>query len=481
MLGLLTKQKRDILILTIGKILQIVIALVSIRVLTEVLSEQEIGNYYLLLTILAFFNFSFLNPLGQYYGRHLIQWRDNKNLSNATNMLLIVRLASIIFSVFISYGIYQVFEYDKYYTLSEFMLFIFISLVAGFHGVLLSAINVLGDRVKFITYTILTLFFALLLSLFIVYFINKSSIGWLYGVAISQLIFSIGLYKDIVKRNKFSIQKIKSILNKSYIRKISIFLLPIAITLFLQWGQNISYRFIVEVKYSLEVLAFIGVGLAVSGAIFSAVESLASQFYNPIYLRKITYADKVDRANAWNELADYMIPIYLLLTVFVIVLLPYLTNLLVAQKFYEAYIYATFGAVIEFFRVITNLVYMVSQSERKTKTTIFPYIIGFISTIVTLYFFDMSENFWMIPLLMAITNAVIFLLLFKNMKKLLNININMASIVKTFTLTIPLFCILFINNDNTISQTLLIISASGIYFIFLAYLVMQKRILVANK
>ena len=229
------------------------------------------------------------------------------------------------------------------------------------------------------------------------------------------------------------------------------------------------------------MLAFIGVGLAVSGAIFSAVESLASQFYNPIYLRKITYADKVDRANAWNELADYMIPIYLLLTVFVIVLLPYLTNLLVAQKFYEAYIYATFGAVIEFFRVITNLVYMVSQSERKTKTTIFPYIIGFISTIVTLYFFDMSENFWMIPLLMAITNAVIFLLLFKNMKKLLNININMASIVKTFTLTIPLFCILFINNDNTISQTLLIISASGIYFIFLAYLVMQKRILVANK
>jgi len=48
----MTKQKKDILILGIGKVLQVVIALASIRILTEVLSEQEVGNYYLLLTLL---------------------------------------------------------------------------------------------------------------------------------------------------------------------------------------------------------------------------------------------------------------------------------------------------------------------------------------------------------------------------------------------------------------------------------------------
>lgn len=480
MFGQLTKKKKDILILTVGRIMQILIALVAIRLLTEVLNEQEIGNYYLLLTLLAFFNFSFLNPLGQYYGRHLIKWRDDKNLLNATNMLFVVRLASIIVSLFVSYFVFHVFGYDNYFTLSEFMLFVFVFLLAGFHGVLLGAINILGDRVKFIVNTILTLSFALLLSLFIVYFIDKSSIGWLYGIAISQLIFSIGLYKDLVKGNKISIQKIKSILNKSFIRKISIFLIPIALTLFLQWGQNVSYRFIVEVKYSIEVLAFLGVGLALSGTIFIAAEGLVSQFYDPIYLRKITYADKSERVNAWNELANFMIPIYFFLTVFVMMLLPYLANLLVADKFYDAYIYAAFGAVMEFFRVITNLVYMVSQSERKTNTTILPYVVGFVLTVVILYFSDMSENFWMIPLLMAITNAVIFVLLFKNMKKLLNISISMKKIVNTIPLTIPLFFILFISNDKTTSQSILIISAGGIYVALLAFLVAKKKFFIGK-
>ena len=162
---MLTKKNKDITILIIGKILQVIIALASIRILTEVLSEQEVGNYYLLLTVLAFFNFSFLNPLGQYYGRYLIKWKDGKNLFNATRVLLVLRTSGILLALFVSYGVYQVFEYDRYYTLNEFLLFIFISLTAGIHGVLLSAINVLGSRIKFVTYTILSLFFGLLFIL----------------------------------------------------------------------------------------------------------------------------------------------------------------------------------------------------------------------------------------------------------------------------------------------------------------------------
>ena len=144
----MTKQKKDILILGIGKVLQVVIALVSIRILTEVLSAQEVGNYYLLLTLLTLLNFAFLNPLGQYFGRHLIHWEQNKNLLNATNVLLFLRFTAIVFSIFIALIVYEIFEYDKYYSLSEFLLFIFISLIAGTHGVLLNAVTLLGFKVK---------------------------------------------------------------------------------------------------------------------------------------------------------------------------------------------------------------------------------------------------------------------------------------------------------------------------------------------
>lgn len=468
------------IILSVGKILQIIIALLSIKILTTLLNEAEVGNYYLLLTLLTLFNFAFLNPLGQYYARHLIQWKDNENLLNATNVLLFLRVSGVLFSLFAAFGVYQIFGYEKYYTLSDFLLFIFISLLAGIHGVFLNAVNSLGDRVKFTIYVVSTLVVGLILSLYIVNFIDKTGMGWLYGLAIAQLAFSIGLYKFIVRNNEFSLHKVKSTFQREYITKIAMFIMPVTITLFLQWGQNQSYRFIIEVKYSLEVLAFISVGLTVSGAIFSALESLATQLYNPVYLRQITYAGKKDRAKAWNDLVSYMMPVYLILTVYVIILAPYLTKLLVASKFYEVYIYAMFGAVVEFFRVSANLVYTVSQSEVKTNTTILPYTLGFIFTIVSLYFFNMEEKLWIVPLFLGLANGVIFVLLFRSMKKLLDIRIEYKSIVKSFIFVSPLFLILFIPNSQSLLQAIVTITLSGIYFLFLVYLIVQKRILGKN-
>jgi len=473
----LIKQKKDILILGVGKVLQVVISLVAIRILTEVLSEQEVGNYYLLITILTLFNFALLNPLGQYFERHLIHWKQSQNLLNATNVLLFLRFMAVGISMFIALIVYEIFEYDRYYSLNEFLLFIFISLIAGTYGVLLNAVNVLGDRVRFIIYAVATLTVGLVLSLFILYFIDKSAIGWLYGIAISQLIFSIGLYKYVIKNNDFSVDKIKSAFSKKYIKKIVIFIIPVTITLFLQWGQNISYRFIVEDKYSLELLAYIGVGLSVSGAIFSAVESLATQYYSPIYLREITNATKEERTKAWNNLASYMIPIYLLLALYIVSLSSYLTQVLVAEKFHEAYIYAMFGAGVEFFRVITNLVYLVSQSEIKTNNTILPYAIGFMFTISTLYFFDMSDKLWMIPLFLAISNSVIFLILFINMRKLLDITIDVVDLVKLTLFATPMLLILLLNYNNSMIQAFLTISISGIYLLFIIYLVIQKKVI----
>ncbi len=99
--------------------------LVSIKILTTLLSQEEVGNYYLLITILTLFNFAFLNPLGQYYGRYLIHWEHNKNLLNATNVLLFLRVSAIVFSLFVAFGVYEILGYDKYYNLTDFLLFIF--------------------------------------------------------------------------------------------------------------------------------------------------------------------------------------------------------------------------------------------------------------------------------------------------------------------------------------------------------------------
>ena len=471
----MTKEKKDIITLVVGKVLQIIIALVSIKLLTEVLSTQEVGNYYLLLTVLTFFNFTFLNPLGQYYGRHVISWEASKNLLNATNVLIILRVLAVFVSLPFAYGIFEYFGYNKYYTLSEFLLFIFISLIAGTYLVLLSVVNTLGERIKFIKYLILTLSFGLLLSLAIVFFIDKSAMAWLYGIAISQLVFIIIVYKYLKRDNQFSWVKIRTSINKEYIKKVSYFIIPITITLFLQWGQNVSYRFIIEAKYSIEILASIAVGFSVSGAIFSAVEGLVAQYFNPIYLRQITNASKEERTMAWNKLANYIIPIYVLLTVFIVALAPYIVQILVAEKFYDAYIYTMFGAGIEFFRACVNIVYMVSQSEVKTNTTILPYAIGFFISIGILYLIDFSHILWAIPIVLIGAYSIILCILFVNMKKLLPIQLDWSSIGKAFALSLPFGLVHFLEVQYSMIMVLAIVTIAGIYFLMGLYILKKKK------
>jgi len=235
-----------------------------------------------------------------------------------------------------------------------------------------------------------------------------------------------------------------------------------------------SYRFLLENKYSLEVLASIAVGLSVSGAIFSAVEGLVSQYFNPIYLRQITDATKDIRAKSWNLLASNMIAIYILLAIFTISLSPYLVNILVAEKFNDVYIYTMVGVIIEFFRAMTNVVFKVAISELKTKRLMFPYLIGFILSIGTIYFIDFSDSLWKIPFVLGVSYVVIFTIMFFNMRKLLPISIDMYSIYKAILLGLPFSIFFFIDNYATIWISLGLISVSGLYFLLSIYLLKIK-------
>jgi len=161
-------------ILIIGRIFQVTIALVSIKILTTILSKEEVGNYYLLLTILSLLNFSFFNPIGMYYGRHIIGWNKTSNLLNATHILFVTRFFGIAISLFVVYFIYIYFNYSSYYTVDEFLLFIFIALIASTYGDLVNILNTLEDRMMFMKYLIMTLLLGIICSIGIVLFLDKT-------------------------------------------------------------------------------------------------------------------------------------------------------------------------------------------------------------------------------------------------------------------------------------------------------------------
>ena len=50
----LLKIDRDLLIIAAGRLMQIIIALATIRLLTDFLSPEELGNYYVILAFISF-------------------------------------------------------------------------------------------------------------------------------------------------------------------------------------------------------------------------------------------------------------------------------------------------------------------------------------------------------------------------------------------------------------------------------------------
>ena len=477
MLNRLKKVDKDLIFIIIGRILQIVLMLISIRIMTTFLSPAEVGNYNLLLTILAFFNLVFLNPAGMYFSRHIIQWDSSKNLLNGLFIFILWMIVVAILSIIILTFIYHLMHYENKYIYNLFVLYIILAIVfSTTHRNVLYGLNMLGYRKQFVVFLLATLSLGIVCSFLIIYFIYSKALGWTLGIVFSEIILVYPIYKAFIRGNELNIHTIKLIMTKKKIKEILAFCIPVSITVFLMWGQNTGYKMIVDYKYSAEVLGYISVGIGVANAVFGSIESIAMQYFNPIFYKKIIDASIEERATVWNEIAQYMVPIYILSTILVISIAEYLITILVDSKFHHSYIYTRIGAGIEFFRVMTNLLNNVSQSEKNTKVTIAPYVVGFVVALGFIGFVNFGTNYFMIPVALLLAYFGVFIYMYFNMKKLLKIHYEFNSIYKSILLGMPLFTIIFIDCKIDIANSLCIVFMSGIYFIFSGGLLMRKKV-----
>lgn len=455
--------------------IQILIMLVSIRILTTLLSPAEVGNYYLAISILAFFNLVFLNPPGVYFSRHLLEWYKSKNLFNALVLFLLWILIVTLIAVPIVVILFEIFNYEQKFNYYMFLVFILLSIIIStVHRNITYGLNTIGHRKFFVYVLTLTLFFGLLFSVGLIYFFEPKPLFWLYGIIISETVIIYFAFKFFVKGNLFELKKIKEVLNIERFKKILIFTFPVAITTFLMWGQNMSYRFIVDYRYSAEILGYIAIGLGVASSIFGSLEAIMTQYLNPIFLKDILDSTKEERAKAWNKMASIMVPTYLLALIFIISMSEKLIFILADNQFHDSYHYTMIGAIVEFFRVASNLLNSISQSEMKTKKTILPYFIGFTVVIFSLVVFDFSHNLIMIPLVLVMGYFLVCLAMYINMNKLLEIRLRI-NFSKILIYSIPFGIIFLLPSSDNFFYNLFCLAVFGIYFLMINNSIIQEK------
>lgn len=206
------------MIIISGRVLQILIMLVSIRILTTLLSPEEVGNYYLALTILAFFNLVLLNPSGMYFSRHLLHWQRSQNLFNAIFVFIVWMMIVAIVSIPIIVILFELTDYAEKFSLELFIIFIVLAMIISTtHRNVMGGSNTLGYRKEFVIFLITTLVLGLLFSSALVYFYDANSLSWLFGVIISESLMLYFIFKFFIQKNQLDIQKIKdTITNERY-------------------------------------------------------------------------------------------------------------------------------------------------------------------------------------------------------------------------------------------------------------------------
>lgn len=474
----LNKAKSDFFIILTGKLFQVILMIVAIRISTSLLEPKEMGNIYIFTTIYTFFALSLINPIDQYMNRHVHKWYEKKILFNNIILyslyLIVVSIFAIIFGFFLyNFGVSNGMKLSFFLSL----LFLFILFVT-FNQTILWLLNMLHYRLSFTILTVFTAFGIIVFGYLFVNILGNTAQNWLLGIVVSNMIFMIiGFFvlKNRLNENfhgfSYSLKKI----TKAKIKSILAFVLPLSVATLFMWLQNSGYRILIEQNIGLKFLGFLGVGMAVSGQIASTIESIVMQYFHPIYYQSISNTTLKNRKIAIENLINKVLPIYFMLTIFITFLAKYVVEILVDEKYYGVYIFTVFGIWIELFRMSSNLFGNISQSEMNTKKFMTPYIVGSLVTIFLVYFSSLQTDYaFYVPIALLIGGLFTMLIMYFSMKKLINFTIDFRLIFLSFLISIPYISIYFFDFQANLFLNLLLVGSYGIYFLGTIYYIYKK-------
>ncbi|MBE3609029.1 oligosaccharide flippase family protein [Campylobacter californiensis] len=468
---------KELLVVVIGRVLQIIIALISIKIATRFLEPIEMGNYYLIMSIIGFYSFFLINPIGQYINRHIHQWHKEKKLMN---VFYIYNFYITLVSFFVLFFTYVLYELGIGDNIEMFYFVLFISLYIYFNTwnqTMISIINLLGNRVTFVLFAVITQIFGLLFSIYFIKYWNSKGIFWTFGQAAGFGLVAVFLLLYFIKKvqSNFSASASLKMISSNGVKNILKFSFPLYLGVVFLWMQNQSYGVIIEKYISAEFLGYFGVGISLAFAIFGAFEAIVMQYFYPAMYDSMN--DENEFKDVINNMLNLVIPLYFALALFVSFLSFYFIKILVADNYFEAYIYTIFGAWISFFRASANIIANIAHAKMDTKKLIIPYVVGGILSVVCVFIATQSENYnILVPVALLLASFIGFFTMYLNMNKLVRIYIKVKIFITVFLYSLPLLIsVYFYEYSHQIIYSISILSVYGIYFLFLMYIIIKKR------
>ena len=406
-------------IVSIGKICTQLITFFLLPVYTAVLSNEEYGVVDLLNTLTSLLLPIVTLQIEQGIFRYLIDCRENnekqiKLITTIIRFMIIQSIACIVIFLCVSPFIHN--EY-KYFLMANLLMGIFSSL-------LLQICRGLGDNATYAIGSFITGAFTVLNVIFIVAF-RWGAYGMLGATAISNFICAVYIF---LKRKIYKYIKPKQF-DKKILKEIIKYSVPLIPNMISWWIVSASDRTIISAV----------IGIAQNG-IYSAANKFSGVFTTLYSVFNLTWTESAsininseDRDEFFSKILDFVIRFFGCLCLGTIAVMPFAFNILINEKFAEAYYQIPILILGSVFNILVSFVGSIYVAKKLTKEIAKTSIISAVINIFVNIVLIKSIGLYAASISTVIAYALMFIYRWIDVKKYVKFNVNK---ILMFALTI---------------------------------------------
>lgn len=369
-------KNRDLILLAFGRLVQMGLVFLAVRTVTHYLPTREVGVFFLLQSLVGFFGLVVVNPVGSYFNRELHGWMEHGLGRKGIRQFLRFAAISAVLAVAALALLLELPLTNWNSSIGGTALLLAAGVMvlgATINNTFIPALNLLERRGPFVALTVASQATGLLAAVILVKWTSPLASQWIIATGSVFSLFGLFAYVLLMRMAPTSPAAIDE--GHPY-RHVRAFALPLVVANLGVWGLTQGYRPLVESQHGLDALAVIGLGLGLAASLAGALETLVHQLFLPRFYRQSHQHHHSERIGNWSGLWAVVVPVYVGSVLFMLLFSKSIVVTLAGDKFAEAARYLSFGACAELMRMLGNLFALYSQSERRTHTTIAPYLSG---------------------------------------------------------------------------------------------------------
>ena len=398
-------------IVSIGKICTQLITFFLLPVYTAVLSNEEYGVVDLLNTLTSLLLPIVTLQIEQGIFRYLIDCRENnekqiKLITTIIRFMIIQSIACIVIFLCISPFIHN--EY-KYFLMANLLMGIFSSL-------LLQICRGLGDNATYAIGSFITGAFTVVLNVIFIVAFRWGAYGMLGATAISNFICAVYIF---LKRKIYKYIKPKQF-DKTILKEIIKYSVPLIPNMISWWIVSASDRTIISAV----------IGIAQNG-IYSAANKFSGVFTTLYSVFNLTWTESAsininseDRDEFFSKILDFVIRFFGCLCLGTIAVMPFAFNILINEKFAEAYYQIPILILGSVFNILVSFVGSIYVAKKLTKEIAKTSIISAVINIFVNIVLIKSIGLYAASISTVIAYALMFIYRWIDVKKYVKFNVN---------------------------------------------------------